>query len=418
MSRLSRRAPRSLTGTVLLLAALAATGCQAPLKRPDHIRAIWVTRMDYKTQDDVVQIIENCHWLGMNTVLFQVRGNGTAFYPSSYEPWAEQFDFQDPGYDPLAVAIQEAHQRGMLLEAYVNVMPAWRGREKPADATQLYCTHPEWFWYDKDGHRQPLVHTATDSKGRTRTRAWYVSLNPCLPEVRAYLVKVFREIVEKYPIDGLHLDYIRFPNEPVVAGEVIPDYPRDARTLALYKAATGLAPDDDPEHWGQWRTDQVSTLVREIHDMVQATRPGIPLTASVGTNPARSKKERFRDSMHWAKQGWLETAYVMNYKTDLGEFSAGIENWAHAPENVRVVQGIGAWQLRTPDALLSHVRTAEESNGHFCLFAYSAFFPSAEDPPVDANTDEATKKKVAERARLREMRRDTVRQHLWYEDAD
>ena len=99
------------------LAMLA--GCQTGPKLPDHVRGIWVTRFDYLTKGDVVGIIDNCKRLGMNTVLFQVRGNGTVFYPSQIEPWAEQFDFQDPGFDPLAVAIQEAHQRDMRLEELI-----------------------------------------------------------------------------------------------------------------------------------------------------------------------------------------------------------------------------------------------------------------------------------------------------------
>ena len=123
------------------------------------------------------------------------------FYPSKIEPWAEQFDYQDPGYDPLATALREAHARDMELHAWMNIMPAWRGTKPPTCPDQIYNTHPEWFWYDQHGNRQALSR-------------FYVSLNPCLPEVREYLVRVLEEVVANYPIDGIHMDYIRFPSEP------------------------------------------------------------------------------------------------------------------------------------------------------------------------------------------------------------
>jgi uncharacterized lipoprotein YddW (UPF0748 family) len=185
---------RRLLGVGLLaLCVTVLTGCQSAPKVLDPMRAVWVTRSDYRTADDIDRVMDNC----------------------------------DPGYDPLAVAVHEAHRRGLALHAWVNVMPAWSGDGPPPIRNQLYHTRPHWFWYDATGKRQPITHRVGD-----RTRNWYVSLNPCLPEVRQYLVAVMREIVANYPVDGLHLDYIRFPNEAVVPGEQVPDYPRDRRTLA------------------------------------------------------------------------------------------------------------------------------------------------------------------------------------------
>jgi len=365
---------------VLGLAAVAGlAGCQAPItqrqrQRPEHIRAIWVTRMDYKTEADIVRIMDDCKSVGINTVLFQVRGNGTVFYPSRIEPWAEQFDHKDPGYDPLNVAIREAHRRGMLLEAYMNTMPAWNGPNPPKIRNQLYFTHPGWFWYDKFGHRQPLLHQVGG-----RTRGWYASLNPCLPEVRKYLVSVYQEVARRYDVDGVHLDYIRFPNEPVVPGEEIPDYPRDARTLALYKAATGLAPDADPARWMQWRADQVTELVREIHATVKRTRPGAWVTASVGADPERAKNAHFQDSRRWAREGLVDAVYPMNYIDDMQKFKERMSFWADAPAKIKVVQGIGVFKLKTGEALIEQIRAAEQPAGHFCLFAYSSLFSRTPD---------------------------------------
>jgi uncharacterized lipoprotein YddW (UPF0748 family) len=361
---------RAITRSLPVAGVLAVlAGCDAGVKRQEHIRAIWVTRMDYRTEDDVVRIMENCRSLGVNTVIFQVRGNATAFYPSDREPWAEQFDFQDPGYDPLEVAVREAHKRDLFLEAWVNVMPAWRGTEPPSEPSQLYHTHPEWFWYDQHGKRQALS-------------TFYVSLNACLPEVRAYLVDVFREIAAGYNIDALHLDYIRFPAEPPATprGSDI-DYPRDARTLKLYRDETGLAPEDNPARWTQWRADQVTKLVTNIQRMLQWTRPRAELTASVGSDPSRARERYFQHSLRWAEEGLVDVLYPMNYTDNLSTFTERMAFWTGVSEKVAVAQGIGAFRTGSPDALLAQVRTAEEENGNFCLFAYSSFFDNETHTP-------------------------------------
>lgn len=80
----------------------------------------------------------------------------------------------------------------------------------------MYILRPEWSWYNRSDERQPL------------NRGFYVSINPCLPEARQHIVEVCKEMVSGYNIDGLHLDYIRFPNEaPVINGI---EYSRDKVT--------------------------------------------------------------------------------------------------------------------------------------------------------------------------------------------
>ncbi len=342
------------------------------MKEP--IRAIWVTRYDYKTADDVRRIIDNCARGGFNTVLFQVRGNGTVSYPSKLEPWAEQFNYESPGYDPLALAIEEAHKRGLMLQAWVNVMPAWKGPDQPGIRNQLYFKHPDWFWYDQSGTRQPLNHTVGG-----KSRGWYVSLNPCLPEVREYLVAVFHDLVARYDIDGLHMDYIRFPNESVVPGEKIPDYPRDARTLALYHKTTGMNPDQDPAAWKQWRTNQVNQLVADVYRMVQDTRPSAVLSAAVGSVPARGLTHH-QDGLRWMTDGIIDQVYLMNYTDSVPKFAQRFAPWMNSESDTAVVPGLGIRQQleakHGADIAVAQIDVAVNSVKHFAVFAYSGIFDS------------------------------------------
>jgi uncharacterized lipoprotein YddW (UPF0748 family) len=361
--------------TILMMSAGCVTG--PTVTQP--MRAIWVTRFDYTTADEVTRIVEDCADAGFNVLLFQVRGNGTAFYDSHLEPWADELGGGDPGFDPLALAIDEAHARGVELHAYVNVMPAWCGPEPPTNPEQLYNKHPYWFWYDAEGRRQPLVHEVGDQR-----RAWYVSVNPCLPEVREYLVDVFEDLVSRYDVDGLHLDYIRFPNEPVVPDEQIPDYPRDERTLALYWEATGLTPDEDPEAWIQWRTDCVTQLVGQIHNMVRQTRPRAVISAAVGS-VRELALHHFQDARQWMEDGIIDVAFLMDYTDSPEEFAGRIDPWLEVESEAVVVPGL--WFGRHRDksveeattAVKEQIEIAVEKTGDFCIFAYASLFDSADD---------------------------------------
>ncbi|MBU0638864.1 MAG: family 10 glycosylhydrolase [Planctomycetes bacterium] len=369
---------RSALALALLVSVTLASGCALGPRVTEPMRAIWVTRFDYTTAEDVKRIVQNCADAGFNALLFQVRGNGTAFYDSSFEPWADELGGSDPGFDPLALACDEAHARGVELHAYVNVMPAWRGKQPPDNPEQLYNKRPEWFWYDQNGDRQALS-------------SFYVSLNPCLPEVRTYLVDVFRDLVSRYDVDGLHLDYIRFPNEPPATprGSGL-DYPRDEQTLALYKADTGLAPDDDPEAWNRWRTDQVTQLVADIHGMLRRTRPSAALSAAIGSVRERAL-HHFQDGRQWIADGVIDIVILMNYTDSPTEFGQRIDPWVADGSPVPIVPGL--WFGRHPDTPLreavamvgEQVDIAREKTGNFCVFAYSSLFDSADEELTSQN---------------------------------
>lgn len=351
--------------TALLVTVVFLAGCQPGMRGKfgaGGIRGIWVTRWDYKSARDISVIMENCRRAGFNTVMFQVRGNGTAFYRSRIEPWAEELGGHDPGFDPLAVACREGHRRGLAIHAWVNVAPGWRGKEPPKSRRQLYYTRAAWFWHDEAGRREPL--------------GWYNSLNLCWPEVRKYLAAVMHEIVAKYPVDGLHMDYIRFPNEwnaAYPAGARVPDYPRDPRTLALFRQATHRTPEQAPAQWDAWRTEQVNQTVREISRVVRQTKPGVVLTAAVGADPGTAKRKHFQDAPHWISAGWVDGVFPMDYEADMRSFDARLAKWTSMASGARIVTGVMC-DKREPGLIVQQLERARRAGGHFCAFAYNSLF--------------------------------------------
>ena len=316
-----------------------------------------MVRHAWSSPQEIAQQMECCKQAGFNAVLFQVRGNGTAFYRSKLEPLAEEYR-TDPGFDPLEVACREAHARGLAIHAWVNVMPAWRGHQPPADPNQLYNKHPDWFWYDQRGQRQPLGN-------------FYVSLNACRPEVREYLVTVFEDIVRRYPVDGLHLDYCRFPMEEAPRGR---DYPRDARTLAIYKAATGRTPDANKTAWTNWRIAQVSRLVADVRTMMRRVRPTARLTASCGGEYEDWRLHYFQDGPAWLRANLVDAVMVMNYTNNLNVYRRQQQAWWAAAPGKWVAPGIGLHTHRNVQATIDQLRLAQQWGHGFALFSSESLF--------------------------------------------
>lgn len=366
--RLARGPIRLAMAGWALIALGLSTGCHGPRNKyvlpsgERQIRAVWVTRWDYKTPADIARVMDNCRAAGFNTVLFQVRGDGTVSYRSRFEPWAKEFGGADPGFDPLAVACEEAHKRKLAVHAWMNVLPGYRGDGPPKNPKQLFAARPDWFWRDAAGRHQPF--------------GWYQSVNPCYPEVRRYLVDIAREIVSRYPVDGLHLDYIRFPNEwneSYPAGAAVPDYPRDPKTLALYKRATGLHPDQNKQRWDDWRTAQITQLVRDIRGMMIRENPRAWLTAAVGAEPEEHRRKHFQDSRRWIAERLVDGVYPMNYASDVGLYERRLANWAAGRPPVPVVTGI-MFDKRDAGLVRDQVARTRRLGGHFAAFAYNSLF--------------------------------------------
>lgn len=350
---------RNLLALVALLFALPACQSFQRVKpaRTVPVRAIWVTRFDFKTAADIERVIATCADAGFDRVNFQVRGNGSVFFDSKIEPWADELGGKDPGFDPLAVACDAAHDAGIELHAWVNVAPSWRGSTPPKNLDHVYHRHPEWHWFDAKGRRQPL-------------EGFYVSLNPCLPAVRDYLVSLLREIATNYDVDGIHLDYIRFPNEEAKGV----DYPRDRETLRLYRKDTGLAPDDDATAWATWRADQVTRLVADIRAMLDDENPRCELTAAVGASPEGPTSAHFRDSERWLREKLVAAVYPMNYTPDVATFTKRVHAWKPFDPN-SIITGLRIDLNQPASTLEAEVAAATAFSPHLCVFAYASLFP-------------------------------------------
>ena len=212
-------------------------------------------------QSDLISMIDRMKELNMTTVCFQVRSMCDAMYKSSYEPWASYLTGTrglDPGWDPLAFAVEECHKRGIEVYAWVNPY-----RWASSGDSNTWNTE-----FDQE----------VKNRGWLITNGTFTVLNPGLPETREHIVKVCKEIISKYSVEGLIFDDYFYPVGGTSEKSDAPDY-------TLWKSSnSGMT-------IGDWRRDNVNKMVRDVYNMVQETRPEVRFgIAPPGTAGASASK--------------------------------------------------------------------------------------------------------------------------------
>lgn len=295
----------------LLLALLMGTITHA--ENPKHeFRATWLTTgfgIDWPKTKNVEQqkktlcnIFDVMQRGNMNAACLQVRSFCDAIYQSSYEPWSDVLTGtrgQDPGYDPLAFAIEEAHKRGIELHVWVN--PFRVTSSGTLDTTDL-------VW--KNAGQWIIKYNNSSFKGQI--------IDPGYPEAREYVHKVMMEIVTNYDIDGILMDDYFY----AYGGT----YSEDANSKALYKPSNVKDMDKDGSTDDDWRRANVDSVIYNLYKALQEVKPwvrfgmGIPgnwsmksgaasaygISLPAGISAMESYDYLYCNAIEWAKQGWVD----------------------------------------------------------------------------------------------------------------
>ena len=361
-----------------------------PVRTFAEVRGLWVVRSSMTSEAEVRRMVDQAASAGFNTLVVQVRGRADAFYRSSVEPTGETLA-GPPGFDPLALAIEEGHRRGLAVHAWVNTHLVWGPAPPPRSPEHLLNTRPDWLAVPRALSSDLYTLAPSDPRyvdalrryadtNRATVEGIYTS--PSHPEVHARVHAVWMDILERYDVDGIHFDYIRFPSSTF-------DYSRGAleRFRAWEAARTGLAlpggpsfgswseaiafADARPEAWADFRRDRVTALVRRIYRDVKARRPEVVVSAAVIADADDAYRHRFQDWQGWLAEGVLDIAVPMAYTTDDVRFDQQVAS-ARAAAGVRdrTWAGIGAY-LNGMQGTLTKIDIARARDaGGIVLFSY------------------------------------------------
>lgn len=310
-----------------------------------EFRGAWITRFEWTDQNPatvrqkIIHLMDAAKAAGLNAVVFQVRADCTTLYPSNLEPWSHMLGGRDPGFDPVKMAIDEAHKRGLEFHAYINACPASERREGPLPGSKsiwfTHCTlqsNPCWLVYQG---------------GKPAEFQEYWWLNPNLPEVQTYLRTVVVDFASRYEVDGIHFDRIRFP------GPKVSDDPWSKARFAADGNPQGLGYD-------RWQCDNITRMLTDIYGAVTAIKPNIKFSAAVWGiydktklpkgNDKRSGyswtssglQDYHQDSIEWTRRGCMDALIPMIY-WDMGgnkpDYDELVANFVKLAGNGRHIYG-------------------------------------------------------------------------------
>ncbi|HEY7290557.1 MAG TPA: family 10 glycosylhydrolase [Vicinamibacterales bacterium] len=355
----------------------------------DDVRALWVVRTSLTSSDAVSAMVSSAKAAGFNTLLIQIRGRGDAYYAHSLEPRPPALASRG-SFDPLQATISLGHEAGLRVHAWINVNLV-AGLDLPAARDHIIYRHPEWVMVprtmvDEVSRLNPSSpeYLARLSRHEKRTRdAEGLYLSPASPESVDYTVGVIRDIASRYAVDGVHLDYIRYPDEDS-------DYGRDTldrfrRTVSGTLSSSerkrydsGLS--NDPlvytrsfaDRWRAFRTDRLTDLVARVRRTVREVRPAAMLSAAVTPDPGDAVTRRFQDWRGWIAANLVDVACPMAYTTDADVFASQVATAKQVAGSRPVWAGIGAYRL-SPSQIVANVRTARRLGAEgVVLFSYDS----------------------------------------------
>jgi uncharacterized lipoprotein YddW (UPF0748 family) len=347
-----------------------------------EIRAVWLDRgtiVRAGSKEGLAQIFDRLAQAGINTVFFETVNAGYTIYPSKVAPQ------QNPlirGWDPLAAAVELAHERKMELHAWVWAFAAGNQghneilKVNPNYPGPVLAAHPDWANYDQLGNPIPV--------GQTKP-----FFDPANPEVRQYLLRLYEEIVTQYDVDGLQLDYIRYPFQDPSANRTY-GYGKAAR--AQFQQLTGVDPlnispsqKDLWQKWTEFRTQQIDSFVAQVSQQLRQKRcpikscsPSTQLILSVAVFPLPAIERIQKIQQHWevwARRGDIDLIVPMTYAQDTPRFQRLAQPWIASTQlgSTLLVPGIRLLSLPNVGAFdqLQLVRDLPVSG--YALFAAENF---------------------------------------------
>lgn len=304
-----------------------------------EIRAVWLTtvygldwphqpatdaRSRIAQQQALIEMLDRLQAANFNMVFLQTRLRGDVIYRSKIEPASKTFSGrwgELPGYDPLAFAIEECHKRGMECHAWFVTFPLGTDKSiKEMGKQSVVRKHPKLC--------------------KRHNGEWY--LDPGVPGTADYLLSLVKEIVEGYDIDGIHFDYIRYPEE----AKKFPD-------SKLYNQS------GKRRNVADWRRENINRIVYRLYDYVKQVKPWVQVSSSplgkynrieqVPNAGWTAYESVYQDPKRWMEEGKQDMIVPMMYYLHKNFFPF-VDNWVSLSNGRLIVPGLGAYRMDKSEA--------------------------------------------------------------------
>lgn len=363
----------------LLLAMLTLSSCgiiekSKTEKKPTgkEISAVWISYTELSMKDEnggdedsfrdkITEMFDNCAQLGINTVFAQVRPFCDAMYPSEIFPWSAYLTgYQgDPVYyDPLEIMVEEAHERGLGLHAWINPFRVSFDTDT-----------------DKLSEKNPAKKLLSDEKTKDRvvTADGGLYLCPASTENHKLIIDGVREIIRNYEVDGIHIDDYFYPSTDVGVDKTYYDE---------YKKNGGAL------FYDKWRLDVISSFVSQMYTAVKSERNDCIFSISPAGNINNNYEEEYADVERWCSEkgycDWMIPQIYYGFENEALPFDKACKSWSELDksDDVRMIYGIPAYKVNGEDEEFKagggiiekqiSVAKATDNYGGVAFFSYSS----------------------------------------------
>jgi uncharacterized lipoprotein YddW (UPF0748 family) len=396
-----RRGLAAAAGVALLGLTGPASHITASEASTNEIRALWVLRSSLASPESIRTLVHSARDHGFNTLLVQVRGRGDAYFNGGVEPRAAELQRQPETFDPLAAVLASAHEAGLRVHAWVNVNLISSATDLPIARAHVVHRHPDWLMVPRD-IAQDLARIDEESPAYlgklarwTRAQPTGVEglyMSPALPAAVDYVDAIVRDLVTRYALDGVHLDYARYPNDrydysraairafraavrPQLAANVRKDLDaRDADDLLAY-------PDALQAEWRAFRLSRMTALVARLRQTIKTTRETALVTVATAPDLQEAREHRLQDWGAWLQAGLVDAVCPMAYTPEPGRFAEQISAARDIAGGRSVWAGIGAYRL-PPAQTIENIQTARRLGAAgVVLFSYDSLTDARQASP-------------------------------------
>ena len=332
---------------------------------PAEPRADWVVFWSLKSDQQVWKIADEVRRRRANIVFLQVRSRGDANFPSSLEPTIPE---TARGFDAIDATL-DAAEGDYEVHLWINCCLVASAEDPPTAASHVFNTHPEWLTVPKaeaaelrkyqtsnPTYRSTIARHAAAKKSVVEG----VFIDPALPAARAHVAAIVADLCARYPIAGIHLDYVRYPDADWGFGKPTLDLFRaevdaDLSTAERKDMAARVAKDPFAyttryaSRFANFRRQAVTKLVQGAADAARRARPGVIVSAAVFSDQAEAKDRKFQEWMSWLNRGTIDVACPMAYTQRNANFETQVRAAVGGKKRGEIWIGIGSWLLNAKE---------------------------------------------------------------------
>ncbi|MFQ6102960.1 MAG: glycoside hydrolase family 10 protein [Candidatus Glassbacteria bacterium] len=368
--------PRVLLPSFLLL-IIASSIPAGQSKGAKKSGSIWIVRHILTSRSAIDKAVRDLEDTGMEHAFVQVSGRLHSYFPSSILPIAEELERSCDLEDPFGYFVSEARKRKIKIHAWMNVFFAWSSEGRPKSPEHPFNKNPGWFVYYKDGistRKMPI------SVLQTRDIPGYF-ISPVHPSFVNLMKRYVEEIVTKYEIDGIHLDYMRYPSRDTGFGEmertlferqyyVDPILLfKDEETLSERFGRAGIK--DLKGKWTLFRAALVQDAVKSIRDVLERSGQEVTLSAAVLPDPDSARVFYGQDWESWLGENIVDFVVLMSYSSNMGQFVAFLDNNTVKSNADRIIAGISTYNQPLETALEEARFALDAGFAGVCFFSYN-----------------------------------------------